>query len=447
MDNKTKLNKNSTGDIDPMVMRAFTADANTSNEATRSNVVQGTSTAREAKRSDFINTENGNKKAGKKWLVLLIIGIIAFVGGLGSLLFALLRPQAEVAKSDYPTIPSQPAQEVTYSALTGEALTDAGQRTAPAYCIQTPNGTDGARPQAGLNQAGVIFEAVAEAGITRFAAIYQNPTAAVIGPIRSLRIYYLEWDTPFDCTIVHAGGSGDALEAVAAGGYKDLSENYSYMYRGTYGGRLWNNLFTTANYLKKFSADAGYNTSDIKGFARMTPEESARARVDALAHEKLDIIAPAEGNTSALDPAVEAVSLRFGGWGDFNVNYTYDANNNTYHRSYESGVEHQVYNCSAEDLGERNPEDVCSLVQMAPSVVVAMVVKEKRASDNYHEDITTLGSGEAYIFQNGTAIKGTWNKATRDDQIKFTDNNGKEIKLAPGQTFVSAVPEYGSVNY
>ena len=76
-----------------------------------------------------------------------------------------------------------------------------------------------------------------------------------------------------------------------------------------------------------------------------------------------------------------------------------------------------------------------------------MMVQESRASDNYHEDITAIGSGDAYIFQNGLAIKGKWQKTSAEDQIKFTDQDGKEVKLAPGQTFVTAVPNYGSVEY
>jgi len=75
------------------------------------------------------------------------------------------------------------------------------------------------------------------------------------------------------------------------------------------------------------------------------------------------------------------------------------------------------------------------------------VVSEKRASDDYHEDITTVGSGEAYVFQNGTAIKGTWKKDSVAEQIRFYDESGSEIALAPGQTFVEAVPQYGSVEY
>lgn len=387
-----------------------------------------------------------SEKLDKKHLVFLIFGIFGIVGGLACLLIGIFGVQKKTSELIFAEVDDSD-EDVAYSNLTGEPLTDASLLTAPAYCVQTPNGTDGARPQAGLNEAGVVFEAIAEAGITRFAAIYQNPSSAVIGPIRSLRIYYLEWDTPFDCTIVHAGGAADALAAVAAGGYKDLSENYSYMYRGTYGSRLWNNLFTTSSYLKQFSADRGYNTSNINGFKRMTPEESEVDRIDALVREEFDILTATDRDTSEIAAAVSSINLNFGGWANFNVHYDYNAETNTYNRSYESGVAHEVYACAAEDLGEKNPEDVCSLTQLSPSVVVAMMVQEHKASDNYHEDITTIGTGKAYIFQNGTVIEGSWSKSSREDQIKFYDEEGKEVALAPGQTFVSAVPNYGSVEY
>ena len=391
-------------------------------------------------------TESGEHSERKQCIIFSVIGGVGLVAGIAMLVAGLLMTPESKGGVSYPDLRPKEATEATYSALTGEVLADGANANAPAYCIQIPNGTDGARPQAGLNAAGVVFEAIAEAGITRFAAIYQDPSSAVIGPIRSLRIYYLQWDTPFDCTIVHAGGSGDALAAVSQG-YKDLTEDYNYMYRGTYGGRAWNNLFTTATYLKKFSSDRGYDSSNIKGFARLKPEESEHARIDALAAEKLVITKAAKGNTSELKPAVNEVSLNLGGWSDFNVHYQYDTNSGKYLRSYASGAAHEVYNCPAEDLGERNPEDVCSLTQVAPSVVVAMMVNERKASDNYHEDIDAIGTGDAYVFQNGTAVKGTWIKGSKDEQITFADADGQEIRLAPGQTFVTAVPNYGSVDF
>ncbi|MBR2709593.1 DUF3048 domain-containing protein [Candidatus Saccharibacteria bacterium] len=389
------------------------------------------------------------KKETKKkpYIIMLTIGLVSLTAGVVLVLLTFLGGSKKAANYNFPDLFSEKKESATeYSPLTGQPLAAGQAANSPTYCVQTPNGTDGARPQAGLTQAGVIFEAIAEAGITRFAAIYQNPTSAVIGPIRSLRIYYLQWDTPFDCTIVHAGGSADALAAVSRG-YKDLTEDYKYMYRGGYTARRWNNLFTTSDYLRQFSTDTGTTTSNVTGLARMTPEESARSRVDASASEALDITKPATSNTSELAAKVSSIALRFGGWADFNVNYTYDEKTNTYLRSYESGAPHEVYSCPEASLGEVDPENKCTLTQMAPSVVVAMMVDERRASDNYHEDITAIGSGKAYIFQNGTAVEGTWAKAATDTQIVFKDASGNEIKLAPGQTFISAVPNYGSVAY
>ncbi len=394
-----------------------------------------------------IESVENKEKPSKLNLIFLILGIVGLIGGIGLLLFVFLKPKEEIVAITFPTIPSKTETNLTYSPLTGEVLSDPDLKNAPTFCIQTPNGMDGARPQSGLNEAGVIFEAIAEAGITRFAAIYQNPSAAVIGPIRSLRMYYLEWDTPFDCTIVHAGGADDALRAISSGGYRDLTENYTYMYRGTYGSRLWNNLFTTASDLKQFNADRGYSSSEVDGFARLTPEESERSRIDNLVQEKLEITTPTTKDTSRMEAEVSEISLRFGNMANFNVDYEYNLLSNKYLRSYSSGVLHDIYECSTEDLGERNPEDVCTLTELSPSVVIAMVVSERKASDNYHEDITTIGSGNAYIFQNGTVIKGTWNKASRADQIKFLDEDDQEIKLAPGQTFISAIPTYGDIDY
>ena len=386
------------------------------------------------------------KSSKKPFIICLSIGAVGFVAGCGMILYALLTPELKPTASSAGFSFEEKSEE-TYSDLTGEVLTDASLKTAPTYCVQTPNGLDGARPQAGLNEAGVIFEAIAEAGITRFAAIYQNPSAAVIGPVRSLRMYYLEWDTPFDCTIVHAGGAADALAMLSAGGYRDLTEDYQYMYRGTHGGRLWNNLFTSSNAMKQFNESKGYNSSEVKGFTRLTPTESLQTKVDKLAKQKLDITKSTTEDTSEIVPETSAVSIRFGSISNYNVNYNYDTATNTYLRSYENGDAHMVYNCPADGAEESNPEDLCSLVQMAPSVVIAMVVPEHIANDNYHEVIETIGSGNAYIFQNGMAIEGSWRKTSRGDQIKFTDNDGNEIKLAPGQTYISAVPSYGRVDF
>ena len=387
-------------------------------------------------------------KPSKTWVTLLTLGIIGMVGGIACAVTAFLLPAPEVEEDTYPELPSSSTSEKIYSNLTGLEISSKSDNNLPTFCVQIPNGTDGARPQAGLDKAGVIFEAIAEAGITRFAAIYQGPQSSVIGPIRSLRLYYLQWDTPFDCTIVHAGGADDALAAVKNGGYKDLSESLSYMYRISSGVRRWNNLFTNGAMLNQFAKDYGYTTSTVNGFSRMTPEESDKARVDETVAEKLVITKPAVANTSEVKPKAPNIVIRFGAVPTYNVRYTYDASTNKYARTYENNNINEVYTCPDGDNGKVAPENACQKVaSLTPSVVVAIVVEERKAADNYHEDITAVGSGEAYIFQNGTLIKGGWSKATVTDQIKFNDANGREVKLAPGQTIIEAVPTYGAIEY
>ncbi|MBQ3294848.1 DUF3048 domain-containing protein [Candidatus Saccharibacteria bacterium] len=336
-----------------------------------------------------------------------------------------------------------------YSRLSGEPLASESDLSAPTFCVQIPNGADGARPQVGLTDAKVVFEAIAEAGITRFAAIFQNPPA-VVGPIRSLRIYYLNWDTPFDCTVVHAGGADDAISALRAYGHRDLTENYSYMWRSDTNytlNRRWNNLFTSGEYLTAFNNSKGYYSSDIKGFPRFLPEAAYKNKVDIQAVNRLKIDTPADGNTDALTAKVTHITFSFGAAPNFNPVYDYNPETNSYDRSYATGAAHESYDCSGQS-GEITPETVCSLKRLSPKVVIAMIVQERKAAyDNYHEDISAIGAGDAYVFQNGDVILATWEKASKEAQIIFRDKDGSEIQLVPGRTWISAVPAYGSVAY
>lgn len=363
--------------------------------------------------------------------LLLILGIVLAI----FLLPNFLKNQNDISdQSHSATKTAKPV--IHYSKLSGEQIADESLNSAPVFCVQVPNGMDGPRPQAGLHEAPIVFEAIAEAGITRFAAIFQNPKSATIGPIRSLRLYHLEWDTPFDCTVVHAGGAWDALQAVK-NGYRDLTESRTYMWRDYSGYVAPNNLFTSPQLLSQFNQERGFNTSNPTGFTRLKPQQAAKIAKQNLKKSK---------NTEKPTPLVTNISLKFGWSPDFNVNYTYNAETNAYARAYANGVAHSSYSCPD---GAVKPKQACGTpAQLTPKVVIAMMVEQHTASDGYHQDITAVGSGTAYIFQNGSAIKGTWSKATRGAQISFQDAEGKAIALTPGQTWISALPNNsGSVSY
>lgn len=383
----------------------------------------------------------------KRKKIIVAIVVILVLAGIGAGVYFLLLPQSISSTNDY-EINSEPVRY--YSVLTGEEISSSSLNSSPTYCMQIPNGTDiSPRIQVGLQYAGVVFEAIAEAGITRFAAVFQNADTSMIGPIRSLRTYYLDWDTPFDCTIVHAGGADDALAAVKAGNYRDLTESTTYMWRNTTNYRAPNNLFTSWANLTQFNTDNGYTTSNVKGFARMTPDAASEAAAENLRNSTEGVVVEStnsDGTTTSetvITPLVSTVQLNFGNNNNYNVIYTYDSATNTYKRAYANGNDHTSYNCGT----ETTTISECTREQLAPSVVIAMIVEESRASDGYHEDVTSIGTGQVYVFQNGEVIKGTWTKAAADEQIKFYDENGSEIQLGVGQTWISAIPTYGSVVY
>ena len=135
------------------------------------------------------------KKAAKKRqakvkhslvVILITLFILAIIG---TLAFFLLRPIVEENKLNQSDAANLESDKIYYSPLTGLEVASQEAITAAATCVMIENSPD-ARPQSGLDQAGVVFEANAEGGITRFMAIYQEAKPQFLGPIRSLRMTY-----------------------------------------------------------------------------------------------------------------------------------------------------------------------------------------------------------------------------------------------------------------
>lgn len=397
-------------------------------------------------------SKSPKKKLTKKQKILIILSsILILAGGAVAIYFIFFNKPAEEPVTETTPAPIKEAPKY-YSKLTGEEIAK-GADEAPLYCIQTPNGLDGARPQVGLTQAKIIFEAIAEAGITRFAAIYQSPDGSVIGPIRSLRTYYLDWDTPFGCTVVHAGGSDEAIAALRSGDYREVDEGYNYTFRDYSTYIAPNNLFTSSELLQKNSEAYGYTKSNYTAWPRLLPDEAA-AEAKKLTQPSAESSSDQTGEKTKAEsesatptlPLVDKIILTYGGYANFNPVYTYNKESNKYLRSYASGEPHQSYNCPSGLTSPVISRD-CTLEQLSPSVVIAMKAVEYLDWDGYHHVIKTIGSGEAVVFQNGTAIPATWQKSSRDTQITFTDKNGSEIKLTPGQTWLTILPQSGTITY
>lgn len=258
----------------------------------------------------------------------------------------------------------------------------------------------------GLNDAGVVFEAIAEGGITRFLALYQEDQPKLIGPVRSLRPYYLDWAMGFDSSVAHVGGSEEALQqARSLSAFRDLDEfrNGAYFFR-TSDRYAPHNMYTKTELLDKVSKKKQFEASDFTSLERKKPQAKEVPDANSI---KIDFSAPL-----------------------FRVNYTYNKANNNYNRN----------------LAGKPHLDRESNKQISVDVVVVMKIDWFTQADG-HSVYGTLQGGEAQVFQDGTSYTGTWSKKSREDQIKFIKSDGTPLKLNPGRTWIEAVPKSRSVSY
>ncbi|HSX36956.1 MAG TPA: DUF3048 domain-containing protein, partial [Patescibacteria group bacterium] len=294
------------------------------------------------------------------------------------------------------------------STLTGLPV-DPSVNQRPVTGVMIENSID-ARPQSGLGQAGVVFEAVAEGGVTRFLALFQDTQPDNIGPIRSARPYYIQWALGFDAGYAHVGGSPDGLQDIRDWGVRDLDQFFnSGSYHRTSDREAPHNVYTSIAALHQLEASKGYNSSNFTGFVRKTETK------------------PKQPTVTSIDFAISGPT--------YNPHYDYDATTNNYLRS-EAGSPHIDANSNA---------------QIASKVVIALIVPKSQgaldASGAYYSEYAAVGSGAAYIFQDGGVTTATWQKAGNTSQITFTDASGKTVGLDPGQTWLTALGDSSEATY
>ncbi len=247
---------------------------------------------------------------------------------------------------------------------------------------------------------------MAEGGISRFLALFQDTQPSSIGPIRSARPYYVSWDLGFDAPYSHVGGSPEALTDITNWGVKDLNQ----FYNGNYYQRITSryaphNVYTSIARLNQLEASDGFGKSNFTSWPRK-PDGPLKI------------------------PTAKTINFTLSS-ADYNVNYIYNPTANDYLRS-EGGAPQIDANTNS---------------QISPKVVIAIIVPYALESDGYHLVYQTIGSGTAYIFQDGGVTIGQWSKANNNSQILFTDNSGQNIKLNAGQTWITALGDSNSVSY
>lgn len=361
----------------------------------------------------------------KQWLLfaaLILVLLIAAGGAVYAMTHRSVKPQANhlvvVAK------PKPKAPTTVPSTLSGLPV-DPSVNQRPVTGVMIENSLD-ARPQSALDQASVVFEAVAEGGVTRFMALFQDTQPDYIGPVRSARPYYIQWCLSFDCSYAHVGGSPDGLADIKAWGVKDLDQfANSGGYHRISTRYAPHNVYTSIDALNQLEASKGYGASTYTGFSRKAEQPYK---------------APVAGSTAKnQDTRAAAISIDFSLSGAYyNPHFDYDAASNSYKRA-EAGQPHMAQHSDG------------SQVQISPKVVIGMVVPMGRgaldSSGAYYSDYQAVGTGQALVFQDGTVTSVTWSKPDTKSALSFTDAAGKPVKLDAGQTWITAITDAGKATY
>lgn len=260
-----------------------------------------------------------------------------------------------------------------------------------------------ARPQSGLGRADLVYEVLAEGGITRFLAIYLSEDSR-LGPVRSNRPYFLDWLSEYDAGYAHVGGSPTAQSLVKTYNIRDLDQFGlgTPTYERSAARSAPHNVYTTTKKLRSAAKSRSYKGPvkiDSWQFADQEASPSARPK-------KFELSIPY--------PAFK-----------MDVLWKYDRKSNAYLRFIGGGTH----------------KDTESKKQISAKTIIAQFVATSlEGTGKGRLKMKNIGSGKAQVFKDGKVIKGTWKKKDRNARTKFFDSKGKEITLNRGKIWVAIVP-------
>lgn len=292
------------------------------------------------------------------------------------------------------------------SKLTGEPLLEEKYRN----MIVVFDNFSQARPQAGISNASIMYEFLAEGNITRYVGVFEVSDDIKLGPIRSARPYMIEKALEFDGYFIHAGGSPQA--------FQDIS-NYniaSVSFVGPSGGNFWreshkkapHNVYINTNNIVNSAETLNYRSdSDYRGF-KFYPN---RQKING--------------------EACLEVNIKY--QNNYNASYVYNNEKYVYERYYN---------------GSRHIDELNSKPIDATNIIIQRINTSPIAGDTEGRlNINTIGKGDGYLLTLGEKKKIHWEKTSYESPTIYYYENGDEIELNIGRTWIQHVPNYEIVDF
>lgn len=313
-----------------------------------------------------------------------------------------------------PTVAPEPTP-FAFAALDGMPANPVAANRLPVAVMIDDNVV--ARPQSGFNAASIVYQAPADGGEDRYMLVFQEMDAPDIGPVRSGRPYFVYWASEYRAGFAHYGGDEKTrfrvipsvkgklmydLDALAGSGgaFHRVSSR-----------KAPHNAYTSTADLWKTAGRKGYPAEMVAGLGARPFKDDAPV---------------------ADRPAKGSISVPYGRGA---TGYTYDPETNSYLRSVAGKAQ-----TDASD-GKRVAARNVVVLWMRLSIDPESEVGYRRPA------LDLIGKGTAWVFRDGTIIKGTWRKADQGSLTRFYDAAGTEVSLVRGQIFIQVVPTGTKVTY
>lgn len=268
-----------------------------------------------------------------------------------------------------------------------------------------------ALPQVGIGEADVLFECLAEGGITRLMGVFgEYEELGVIGSVRSSRPYYLDFAQMFDAIYCHAGGSEDAYSQMSTRSIDHIDgvrgDPLGVYYRDQERLKtmsLEHTMMTTGDGIVRTIEHCGFRTDLRSGFEY--PFEFAPYG------EVLDI-----GGDAASHIHLPISNYQ-------TVDYIYDADTALYSR-YQYDMTPHIDGGTGEQLTFTN---------------VIVLYCNTAAYDSYGRlKVDTVGSGSGMFCTGGKCTPITWSRSDLDGNLTLTVNStGEALRINRGKTFIN----------
>jgi hypothetical protein len=285
--------------------------------------------------------------------------------------------------------------------LTGLAPTSPAAETRPALAVKIDN-VQGAWPQAGLNQADIVYDLPVEGGLTRLLAIFHSQDVPVFGPIRSAR--------PVDADILHL--LGHAYFAFSGGTSSDLGPINDHSNATPMWWDVTPSLFLIRHDHAVPHQVFGTTAMLYAGGEARSPSTTPPPPMFSYQVEVPTNAVPATTVTAQYSAATAVWT-----W------------NGTQYLRNQSG----------------HPDLLIGGAQVTATDVVVMSVGVKNTSaHDSHGTVVPLpvviGSGQVWVFRNGVVVHGIWSRPTENSPVRLLTTTGQVIPLMPGRTWVEVLP-------